>query len=72
MIRSAQLQGASVRREDGRRLGRVSEIHVQGGEVTMLIVGASGLLKRFTASPAGRRVRWDQVQRITAREILVR
>jgi sporulation protein YlmC with PRC-barrel domain len=72
MIRSADLQGAAVRHEDGARLGRVSEIHVQNGEVTLLIVGPGGLMQRFAASRSGRRVRWAQVQRITGREIVVR
>ena len=72
MIRSADLQGAVVRREDGQRIGRVSEVHVRDGKVTLLTVGAGGVLERFTASRRGRRVRWDQVQRITGREIVVR
>jgi sporulation protein YlmC with PRC-barrel domain len=72
MIRSAQLQGRLVVAEDGRRLGRVDEIHVRDGEVTVLTLGPGGLLERFRASSRGHRVAWDRVQRITEREIVVR
>ncbi|MFL5295111.1 MAG: PRC-barrel domain-containing protein [Phenylobacterium sp.] len=72
MIRSADLQGKPVRTEDGERLGRVSEIHVVDGQVTVLVCGGRGLLQRFRAARGGRRVRWEDVRRLTDREIVVR
>ena len=72
MIRSAELQGRRVVAEDGRRLGRVEEIHVRDGAVTVLTLGPGGLLERFRGSSRGQRVAWDEVLRVTPREIVVR
>jgi sporulation protein YlmC with PRC-barrel domain len=72
MIRTADLQGKHVRGEDGRRFGRVNEIHVEDGDVTVLVCGGRGLWQRFRASRGGHRVRWKDVVRLDAREILVR
>lgn len=71
MIRSADLQGKRVRTEEGQRLGRVAEVHTKDGEVTVLVCGARGLLKRFRASRGGAEVRWQDVRRLTDREIVV-
>jgi sporulation protein YlmC with PRC-barrel domain len=70
-MRGADLQGKPVRREDGERLGRLREIHIQDGEVTALTCGGLGLLQRFVASQRGHRVPWADVLRITPREIVV-
>jgi sporulation protein YlmC with PRC-barrel domain len=70
VIRSAELQGAEVRTESGRRLGKVREIHVRDGEVTALVCGG-GFLQRFAPSRRGHRVRWERVRRITGRAIVV-
>jgi len=72
MIRATDLQGKRVRGEDGRNLGRVSEIHVEDGEVTVLVCGGRGLLQRFRASRGGHRVDWRDVVRLTGHEIVVR
>jgi sporulation protein YlmC with PRC-barrel domain len=71
-VRASDLQGKRVVSEAGERLGCVGEIHTQGGEVTALTVGAGGLLQRFLNSRRGKRVAWDQVLRMTDREIVVR
>jgi sporulation protein YlmC with PRC-barrel domain len=71
MIRAADLQGKKVRSEDGQRLGRVDEIHVKDGAVTMLVCGGRGFLQRFRASRGGVRVRWEDVRRLTGKEIVV-
>ena len=71
MIRSADLQGMRVVAEDGRSLGRVSEIHVQDGAVTVLVCGGRGLLQRFRSSRGGRRIAWEDVRRLAGHEIVV-
>jgi sporulation protein YlmC with PRC-barrel domain len=70
-MRAADLQGRRIRCRDGRRLGRVDEIHVRDGVVIALTCGGLGLLQRFTASERGHRVAWRDVLEITPREIVV-
>jgi sporulation protein YlmC with PRC-barrel domain len=71
MIRSADLQGKPVVTEDGRRLGHVDEVHTKDGRVTLLVCGGRGLFQRFRAARAGAEVRWEDVKRLTEREIVV-
>jgi sporulation protein YlmC with PRC-barrel domain len=70
-MKASDLQGTLVRTESGRRLGRVTELRVESGEVTTLVCGKSGLLQRFTSSVRGHRVKWSDVRRVTAKEIVV-
>jgi sporulation protein YlmC with PRC-barrel domain len=71
MIRSSELQGKRVRRENGENLGRVYEIRVRDSRVTALICGFRGFLQRLTGSVSGHRVEWPNVIRITPSEIVV-
>jgi sporulation protein YlmC with PRC-barrel domain len=70
-MKASDLQGTLVRTESGQRLGRVTELRVESGEVTTLVCGKSGLLQRFTSSARGHRVKWSDVRRVTAQEIVV-
>jgi sporulation protein YlmC with PRC-barrel domain len=72
MIRSAELQGKRLKSADGRRLGRVHEIHIRDGEVIALTCGAASLLQRFVNSERGRRVPWPEVAEVTDRAIILR
>lgn len=71
MIRSSELQGKRVRRENGERLGRVYEIRVHNSRVVSLICGSRGFLQRLMGSVSGHRVEWAKVVRITPIEIVV-
>ncbi len=71
MIRASELQGAVVRTRSGETLGRVRELHVRGGEVTSLIVGAAGLLQRFLPSHRGKRIAWEKVVSLGPEGIVV-
>lgn len=71
MIRLCQLHRKHVRREGGEKLGRVYEIHIEKARVTMLICGASGFLQRLTDASSGHRIPWEQVLRITDKEIVI-
>ena len=71
MIRTADLAGKPVRRENGDRLGRVFEIRLRDSQVVALICGARGLFQRLTGSNFGERVAWNQVLRVTPREIVI-
>jgi len=70
-MRLADLYGKEVRGADGKSLGRVHEVHAEGGKITALECGAASLIERFTAKRAGRSVAWESVRRITRREILL-
>jgi sporulation protein YlmC with PRC-barrel domain len=63
-MRLSQLRGMKVRSLDGETLGRVHEVHCDGGKVVALMCGAASFIERWTAREKGRRVPWDQVKRI--------
>jgi sporulation protein YlmC with PRC-barrel domain len=71
VISAARLYARKVRAEDGRLLGRVHEIHAEGGEVRYLTVGAGGWLQRLTASHRGQRIEWSAVLRIEDAALVV-
>ena len=71
MIRTSELQGKRVRRENGERLGRVYEIRARDSQVVALICGARGFFQRLAGTEAGHRVPWEQVQKITSSDIVV-
>jgi sporulation protein YlmC with PRC-barrel domain len=70
-MRLTDIRHKEVRTLDGERLGRVFEVHCDGGEVTALKVGAGSLLERMTAQRHGRRIPWECVRKIDERQILV-
>ena len=70
-MRSSDLAGKRVVAEDGRRLGRVDEIHLKGGQVVALTYGRSGMLQRFMNSRRGHRLEWSRVRKVTADAIVV-
>jgi sporulation protein YlmC with PRC-barrel domain len=70
-MRLSDLEGKMVRRQNGDRLGMVFEVRTHHGRVIALICGVRGLWQRLSNARRGRRVRWDKVQRVTAREIWI-
>jgi sporulation protein YlmC with PRC-barrel domain len=70
-MRASDLQCKQVRDDHGRRLGRLDELHIRDGVVTTLVCGPVGLLQRFMASRAGRRVPWSDVIAVTPDAIIV-
>jgi sporulation protein YlmC with PRC-barrel domain len=71
VIRTSELQGKRVRRENGEVLGRVYEIRTRDSQVVALICGARGFFQRLAGTEAGHRIDWKQVQKITPAEIIV-
>jgi sporulation protein YlmC with PRC-barrel domain len=71
VIRLSELRGKTVRSLDGKTLGRVHEVHADGGRVVAIMCGAGGLIERWTSRAAGRRVPWDMVKRIDRDAIVV-
>jgi sporulation protein YlmC with PRC-barrel domain len=72
MIRISRFDGMPVRREDGERLGRVHEVHADGGEVKALVCGSGGLLQRLSQSRRGLRIPWSEVKAIGPDGVVVR
>jgi sporulation protein YlmC with PRC-barrel domain len=72
MIRTSDLAGKPVRRENGERLGHVFEIRIENSRVVALICGSRGFFQRLTGSVSGRRIDWSAVEKVTASEIVVK
>jgi len=70
-MRLCELRDKKVRSLDGRVLGRVHEVHCDGGKVTALMCGPGSLIERWTARREGRRVPWELVKRIERDAIVV-
>jgi sporulation protein YlmC with PRC-barrel domain len=70
-MRLSDLRDTMVRTLDGETLGRVHEVHCEGGRVTALICGAGSFIERLTAKKQGRRIPWECVKRIGRKEIIV-
>ena len=70
-MRLSDLRDAKVRTLDGKMLGRIHEVHADGGRVTALICGAASLIERMTAKKHGRRIPWDCVVRLGKSEVVV-
>ena len=70
-MRLAELLGARVVDGCGKLLGRVEEVHSDGGEVTDLGIGPATLLHRLTGTGGGRRIPWSAVTAIRKRIVIV-
>ena len=71
-MRLSELYGVEVRTQSGESLGRVREVHCDGGRVTQLGVGAGSLIERVTGGGKARRVDWDRVVKAGRSGIVVR
>ena len=71
MIRLSDLRDAKVKTLDGETLGRVHEVHCEGGRVVALTCGAGSFIESITAKKRGRRVPWECVKRIARKEVTV-
>ncbi len=63
-MRLSDLRDKPIRTLDGKRLGRVHEVHCEGGKVVALMCGPGSLLESLTGREAGRRVPWPEVRKI--------
>jgi sporulation protein YlmC with PRC-barrel domain len=70
-MRLTDLWAATVKTLDGEKLGRVHEIHAEGGRIVALTCGPGSFIERLTARKHGRRVPWECVVRIAKGEIFV-
>jgi sporulation protein YlmC with PRC-barrel domain len=70
-MRLGELYDAKVCTAAGKRLGRVHEVIVEGGQVTQLGVGAANILERLSARRHGRHIAWEKVKKIERGTIIV-
>ena len=70
-MRLSDLRDAKVKTLDGDVLGRVHEVHCDGGRVTALTCGPGSLVERLTARKHGRRIPWEYVRRGAPGEVVV-
>lgn len=70
-MRLTDLRDKKVRTLDGETLGRVHEVHCDGGRVVALMTGPRSFIERLTAKKKGRRIPWDCVLKVEPTQIVV-
>jgi sporulation protein YlmC with PRC-barrel domain len=65
------LRDKKIRTLDGETLGRVHEVHCEAGRITALMAGAGSFIERLTARKRGRRIPWECVVKVEAKQIVV-
>lgn len=63
-MRLSDLRDAKIRTLDGETLGRLHEVHCDGGRVIAIMCGPGSFIERWTARKHGRRIPWEYVKRI--------
>ena len=71
LMRLSALRDKNVRCLNGRKFGRVHEVHCEHGQVTFLVCGPGGFIERWTGRSKGRRVPWDSICRIDVDAVVV-
>jgi len=61
VTRLSDLRDKKVKTLDGETVGRVHEVHCDGGKVIALMCGPPSFIERLTAKSHGRRVPWEDV-----------
>lgn len=56
---------------DGEKLGRIHEVHCDNERITALMTGPGSFIERLTAKKKGRRIPWECVVRVEARQVVV-
>lgn len=70
-MRLSDLRDATVRTLDGKRIGRVHEVHCEGRRITALTCGPGSFIESLTAKKHGRRIPWEYVRNVTHGEVIV-
>jgi len=71
VMRLTDLRDAKVRTLDGKTLGRVHEVHADGGQIVAIGCGAGGFIERLTGKNHGRRIPWECVRKVSHKEVIV-
>jgi sporulation protein YlmC with PRC-barrel domain len=70
-MRLSELRDKKVKSLDGQTLGRVHEVHCDGGRVVALMCGPGSFIERWTGQSKGRRIAWNSVRRIDREAVIV-
>jgi sporulation protein YlmC with PRC-barrel domain len=70
-MRLSDLNDKRVRTLDGKRLGRVHDVHCRDGKITELKVGPASFIERMTARDHGGRIAWESVRKVEHDRIVV-
>ena len=70
-MRLSDLMDAKVRTLDGDVLGRVHDVHCEGGRIVALSCGAGSFIEKLTARNHGRRIPWEYVRNVKRKEVIV-
>ena len=70
-MRLSNLRDAKVKTLDGETLGRLHEVHCDGGRVIAIMCGPGSFIERWTAKKQGRRIPWEYVKRIDRKLVIV-
>lgn len=70
-MRLSDLRDAKVRTLDGDVLGRVHEVHCDGGRIVALTCGPGSFIESLTAKKHGRRIPWEYVRKVQHHEVTV-
>ncbi len=70
-MRLTDLRDVKIKTLDGDTVGRVHDVHSEGGRIVALACGAGSFIERLTSKNRGRLVAWESVVRVTAKEIVV-
>ena len=71
VIRLSGLRDAKVKTLDGETLGRVHEVHTEGGRVVALTCGPGSFIESLTAKKRGRRIPWECVVKVEHKQVTV-
>ena len=70
-MRLTDLRDKKVRSLDGETLGRVHEVHCDGGKVVAIMCGPGSFIERWTARKQGRRIPWEYVRKVEPEQVVV-
>ena len=71
VMRLSDLRDKKLATLDGDFVGRVHEVHCDGGRVVALMCGTSSFIERLTGKTHGRRVPWGEVIRIEKDAVVI-
>jgi len=70
-MRLSDLRDAKVKNVEGETIGRIHEVHAEGGKIVAVSCGSASLIERLTARSRGKRIPWERVVKITASGVVV-
>jgi sporulation protein YlmC with PRC-barrel domain len=71
LTRLSDLRDAKIKTLDGETLGRLHEVHCDGGRIVAIMCGPGSFIERLTARKQGRRIPWECVKRIERKQVIV-